>query len=195
MSSVLDRPGLEKSPLADLHLLAGELGVENFRRLRKADLIDAILARQTGEETAAEPEEIAEVTSEETAEETDEAADRPRRGRRGGRSRARSRDADTDDVASDDDVAVDDAPAVRDDDVVAEKPRGRGRGRDRDRDREDEGGEDKVAEGVVELLANGSGFVRLAPPEPTDDDVYVSAAQVKRCELVSGDRVSGPVRA
>src|SRR5215218_1775691 len=182
MSSVLDRPGLEQSPLADLHLLAGELGVENFRRLRKADLIDAILARQTGEEIAAEPEEIAEVTSEETAEETDEAADRPRRGRRGGRSRARSRDADTDDVASDDDV-------------VAEKPRGRGRGRDRDRDREDEGGEDKVAEGVVELLANGSGFVRLAPPEPTDDDVYVSAAQVKRCELVSGDRVSGPVRA
>jgi transcription termination factor Rho len=200
MSSVLDRPGLEKSPLADLHLLAGELGVENFRRLRKGDLIDAILARQTGEETAAdEPEEI--------AEEADEAADRPRRGRRGGRSRARSRDADPDDEASDDDAVVDDAvvddavvddaPApVRDDDVVAEKPRGRGRGRDRDRDRdrEDEG-EDKVAEGVVELLANGSGFVRLAPPEPTDDDVYVSAAQVKRCELVSGDRVSGPVRA
>ena len=52
MSSVLDRAGLEKSPLADLHLLAAELGVENFRRLRKADLVDAILARQTGEEPA-----------------------------------------------------------------------------------------------------------------------------------------------
>jgi transcription termination factor Rho len=36
--------------------------------------------------------------------------------------------------------------------------------------------------------------VRLAPPDPTDDDVYISAAQVKRCELVSGDRVGGPVR-
>ena len=72
--------------------------------------------------------------------------------------------------------------------------RDRDGGRDRDRDADDDG-EDKVAEGVVELLANGSGFVRLAPPEPTDDDVYVSAAQVKRCELVSGDRVSGPVRA
>jgi transcription termination factor Rho len=52
-----------------------------------------------------------------------------------------------------------------------------------------------VAEGVVELLGNGSAFVRLSPPEPTDDDIYVSAAQVKRCELVSGDRVTGPVRA
>jgi transcription termination factor Rho len=51
-----------------------------------------------------------------------------------------------------------------------------------------------VVEGVVELLANGSAFVRLAGPEPSDDDVYVSAAQVKRCELVSGDRVAGPMR-
>jgi transcription termination factor Rho len=49
-------------------------------------------------------------------------------------------------------------------------------------------------EGVVELQANGSGFVRLKHPETTDEDVYVSAAQVKRCELVTGDRVGGPVR-
>jgi transcription termination factor Rho len=48
---------------------------------------------------------------------------------------------------------------------------------------------------VVELLPNGSGFLRVDPPEPSDDDVYVSTAQVKRCELVSGDRVSGPRRA
>jgi transcription termination factor Rho len=47
---------------------------------------------------------------------------------------------------------------------------------------------------VVELLGNGSGFVRVSPPEVSDDDVYVSAAQVKRCELVSGDRISGPRR-
>src|SRR5207248_6079022 len=33
------------------------------------------------------------------------------------------------------------------------------------------------------------------PPEPSDQDVYISAAQVKRCELVSGDRVTGPRRA
>jgi transcription termination factor Rho len=49
-------------------------------------------------------------------------------------------------------------------------------------------------EGVVELLGNGSGFVRTSPPDPSEQDVYISAAQVKRCELVSGDRVSGPMR-
>jgi transcription termination factor Rho len=46
----------------------------------------------------------------------------------------------------------------------------------------------------VEVLGNGSGFLRVSPPEPSDQDVYISAAQVRRCELVSGDRVTGPVR-
>jgi transcription termination factor Rho len=166
MSSVLDRSGLEQSPLADLHLLANELGVDGYRRLRKADLVEAILARQAGAEAPESADEAAELPEGE-----DKA--RPRRGRRGGRGRGRARDAD----GGDD---VDAAPAPVDE-AAEEQPAA--------------GGEEKVAEGVVELLANGSGFVRLAPPDPTDDDVYVSAAQVKRCELVSGDRVSGPVRA
>ncbi len=173
MSSVLDRSGLEQSPLADLHVLATELGVENFRRLRKGELIDAILTRQSGEEAPEAPE-----AAEPEAEETDEGRKSSRRGRRGGRGRSRARDEDAD----------------SDDDAVADEPEEPKRG---DRKPRDEGpkAEDKVAEGVVELLGNGSGFVRLSPPDPTDDDVYVSAAQVKRCELVSGDRVSGPVRA
>jgi transcription termination factor Rho len=152
MSTVLDRAELEQSPLADLHLLANELGVDGFRRLRKEELIDAIVARQAGEPAASEEEE------------EDEAVKRPRRGRRGGRGRGRAR---TEEGATDEDAGED-------------RP---------------EPAEEQVIEGVVELLANGSGFVRLAPPEPTDDDVYISAAQVKRCELVTGDRVAGPVRA
>ncbi len=49
-------------------------------------------------------------------------------------------------------------------------------------------------EGTVELLSNGSAFLRVDPPGTSDKDVYVSAAQVRRCELVPGDRVAGPVR-
>ncbi len=37
--------------------------------------------------------------------------------------------------------------------------------------------------------------MRVNPPEPSDEDVYISSAQVRRCELVTGDRVSGPRRA
>jgi transcription termination factor Rho len=61
-------------------------------------------------------------------------------------------------------------------------------------DADEAGAGGRKAEGVVELLGNGSAFLRVDPPEPSDDDVYISAAQVRRCELASGDRVSGPVR-
>src|SRR3954451_13146462 len=170
MSSVLDPSALADSPLADLHLLANELGVDGFRRLRKADLIDAIVAKQAGEDYVA-PESA---PAPARAEDDEDAAARGRRGRRGGRGRGR-RDEDEDDAA----------PAR------AERPARGGRG-GKQADRPEP--EDKEVEGVVELLGNGSAFVRLTPGETGDDDVYISAAQVKRCELVSGDRVSGPMR-
>src|SRR4051794_18450115 len=98
MSSVLDRAELEQSPLADLHLLANELGVDGFRRLRRDDLIDAIVARQSGDgtaepetETEPEPEVEAEAEAEEAAEPAEDEAPKPRRGRRGGRGRGRAR--------------------------------------------------------------------------------------------------------
>ena len=39
--SVLDRSALEASPLADLHAIASELSIDGYRRLRRADLINA----------------------------------------------------------------------------------------------------------------------------------------------------------
>jgi transcription termination factor Rho len=172
MSSVLDRSALAESPLADLHLLANELGVDGFRRLRKLDLIDAIVAKQAGDDLA-RPEG----GDAGGGDDDDEAPSRARRGRRGGRSRARGRDEDGGD---------DEAP---------EKPARGGRGPKADKARaDDRPAEDKEIEGVIELLGNGSAFVRMTEGETSDEDVYVSAAQVKRCELVSGDKVAGPMR-
>ncbi|MCW3017516.1 MAG: transcription termination factor Rho, partial [Solirubrobacterales bacterium] len=61
--SVFTRAALEGSPLADLHTIAGELGLDGFRRLRKADLIDKILEATGGDtapvEEAAAPDEDA----------------------------------------------------------------------------------------------------------------------------------------
>ena len=47
---------------------------------------------------------------------------------------------------------------------------------------------------MLDILANGSGFLRLDPAGQSRDDVYVSPAQIRRCELRAGDEVSGPVR-
>jgi transcription termination factor Rho len=48
--------------------------------------------------------------------------------------------------------------------------------------------------GTLELTRQGYGFLRLAGLSVADDDVYISAAQVRRCELRPGDEVSGPAR-
>src|SRR4051812_6763394 len=171
MSSVLDRSALAESPLADLHLLANELGVDGFRRLRKDDLIAAILTKQAGDDLA-RPEG----GDAGGGDDDEEAPTRSRRGRRGGRTRARNDDDD------------------RGDDKPADKPARGGRGPKASEKKDDKPAEDKEIEGVIELLGNGSAFVRLTEGETSDEDVYVSAAQVKRCELVSGDKVSGPMR-
>ncbi len=51
--------------------------------------------------------------------------------------------------------------------------------------------------GVLEKLPDGYGFLRSADASylPGPDDVYVSAGQIRRCNLHTGDTVSGPIRA
>ncbi len=187
--SVLTRSSLESSPLADLHVLAAELGLEGFRRLRKADLIQTILEAQPGgapaeDDTAAD----------------DDAPARPRR--RGGRSGNRAaRDEDAEEKSSG--TQLKSVPDEDDDEERPARRRSRG-GRNRGgnggggnggEDRQADDAEDgAVVDGVVEVLGNGSAFLRVSPPEPSDADVYISAAQVRRCELVSGDKVGGPMR-
>ena len=58
--AILDRESLEQSPLADLHAIASELSIDGYRRLRKPELIAAILERQDagdGEAATAQTEE------------------------------------------------------------------------------------------------------------------------------------------
>ena len=191
---VLGRSELEQSPLADLHLIASELGLDGFRRLRKADLVAAILARQGGDSgegasddagdvevaeavEAVEEAEAATSTEEPPGSDGDEPSEaRPRRRRGGRRGRGGggggARDADSEG-----------------------RQGGEGAGKpEKDEEPAAPQEAERTAEGVIEILDGGSGFVRLTPPEPSEEDVYVSAAQVRRCELMDGDTVTGPVR-
>jgi transcription termination factor Rho len=151
--SIITVEDLEASPLADLHAISSTLGIDGFRRLRKPELVEAIIARQGGSAATPSPSR------------SEDAPSRPERSRR---RRGRARDADPGDDSS---PASERGPAQ----AHTEAP-------------------PRVVEGVVELLANGSGFVRPDGATDSDGDVYISAAQARRCELVAGDRVSGPVR-
>jgi transcription termination factor Rho len=48
--------------------------------------------------------------------------------------------------------------------------------------------------GVLEILPQRYGFIRLKGLGGDPDDVYISASQVRRCELRPGDEVAGPAR-
>jgi transcription termination factor Rho len=171
--TVLKKKELEESPLADLHAIASELGLEGFRSKRKNDLIAAILevsgSPSTTTEEERDPDEVPadealetptvereeepeeEESSEETSEETSE---------------------DTSEGTSEG-TSEDEAEAP--DEAAPER-------------------EEELATGVLDILANGSGFVRVDPAGQSRDDVYVSPAQIRRCELRAGDLVGGPLR-
>lgn len=51
------------------------------------------------------------------------------------------------------------------------------------------------AKGVLEVLPEGYGFLRVSDYLPSLDDIYVSQAQIRRFELWGGDVVYGQVRA
>ncbi len=205
--TVLKRSELDASPLADLHAIADQIGLDGFRRLRKADLIDAILARSGGGDgdgdaggdgsggggrrprggrargeragagSAGSREGVEQVEGAGKDEEGAGEEDGPRTARRRRPTRTRRSRAAAGDQERDSESAT----------AREEEPKGA-------RGRAPRAAEDRTVEGVVELLGNGSAFLRVSPPEASDEDVYISAAQVRRCELVSGDRVSGPVR-
>lgn len=52
----------------------------------------------------------------------------------------------------------------------------------------------KIANGILEVLPDGYGFIRCANYMPGDDDVYVSPSQIKRFGLKTGDILRGKVR-
>jgi transcription termination factor Rho len=54
--------------------------------------------------------------------------------------------------------------------------------------------EEDSRSGVLDILPGGSGFMRADAFVHAREDVYVSPAQIRRCELRAGDEISGPVR-
>src|SRR3954469_22210917 len=162
---VLDRKELEESPLSDLHAIASELGIEGYRRLRRDDLIDA-LAGDGGSSKSRGGRSSAK------AEDTDDKDEKPKPKPR---SRSRSRTKKTDDK-----------PGARSD---AKKDRD-----EPESEPEVDDEETEVRGGVLDILPNGSGFMRPDAFAHSREDVYVSPAQIRRCELRAGDEIEGPVR-
>jgi transcription termination factor Rho len=157
--------------LADLHERAAARGVSGYRLMRREELIEALSA-------APEARPDAEADAESEA--------KPRRRRRGRRSKPEPEpEPDTDELVVVEATVLDDS----EDEPVELGPLGAEEGDERGDPLPTEG-----VRGVLELTRQRYGFLRLNGLAPSDGDVYISAAQVRRCELRPGDEVAGPAR-
>jgi transcription termination factor Rho len=177
---------LEDAHLADLHELAAERGVPGYRRLRREQLIAEIEARGDAEE---EPEVEAEDVDEPEPddpydeEEPDAGGAEPEPDDPYEEEEPEAGEAEPE--PDSDEVVVEGALVTDEADEAVEVDAGGVREPDADTEEVD---------GVLELMPQRFGFLRLHGLEPSDDDVYISASQVRRCELRSGDEVTGPAR-
>ena len=161
---------LKSKSLAELHELAGKAGIEKFRLLRRDDLIEKLGDSGSAGSGSSGSGDDSGSDSRPEGNGRRRRGDRDR-GRRGGDRQGRG-------------------------DRERREPKAQGR---EGKDSKESAGPEAEAEpelteitGVLDVLPRGSGIIK-AEGGPSAG-IYVSPAQIRRCELRSGDEVSGPVR-
>jgi transcription termination factor Rho len=179
--------GLEQRSLAELHALARDAGIERYRLLRRPDLVARL--REAG---AGEPAPTPDAPAPARRDSSRERGGR----RRGGRGRGgRERRPDDDGGRPSSRERGRDARPSRDRDAQRSTRPPRGRDAEREEEAADEPVELQPTEGLLELMSDGFGFLRVAAPVRSELDPHVPRELVERFRLRAGDRVAGAARA
>jgi len=184
------RAKLQEKTLDELRVIAASLSVPDHEQLQKSKLIAAILDSDDFE-VSSEPAPV-DLPGIEEVRRAD--AESPN-----GEAAADSGDGDAEteqeeDSSKDDSDDGGEESKPRDEDSGAQsrkRRRRRGGGGER---REVDESELEVREGILDILPEGYGFLRVTGYLPGEKDVYVSAGQVRKFGLRKGDVVSGPIR-
>ena len=193
----MDEATLKSKKVAELKEIAKTFGLKGYEKMRKAELIAALMIDEepkakAAEAAPAEPEqdtaeapkqETAEVPAEEASEAEaapDEAApeetapeEEKKQKRRGRRGEGRKGEAHKGDSHKGTRVTKGDKVP---DQVVPDKD-----------DRYE-------AEGILDMAEDGFGFLRFNNFLTSDKDIYVAPAQIRRFNLKTGDKVKGICR-
>ena len=220
MDTTTDRSTLEQKLIPELQRIAQDMGIEGTQRLRKAGLIDAIVAKGgNGSSSEGSPAATAVPASDErddedgrgTVDNRDESESGDGRseadggGRRDeGRSRQEDRDRNQGDrnQGDRDRNRGNDRNQDRNQDRnrrqrPSREDRRRMREERRQREEQERAEEMKNAPsqtGILDLLPDGYGFLRTSGYAPGSEDIYVSVSQVRKASLRKGDVVTGKVR-
>ena len=172
---------LERKRLSDLHQIASQLGIEQYRKYRKPELAQMIYKVAT-EQAAQQATRDGEATAAQTT--------------NGGAGATETREAPRaaqvpvmDGFGEADTVAVEDATEVE----RYREERGQEKGQDQTRQRP-ERGQELIQTGILDVLPDGFGFLRTNGYSQSKGDVYVSTSQIKRFNLRRGDFIIGQIR-
>jgi transcription termination factor Rho len=173
------RARLQDLNLGALRALAGDLGVDHDG-LQKSKLIGAILESE-GFDPSMLPEPKTDGAVVEEGGET---------------VREKGGEGDRDQKDAKDDSRGQSAEERRRDEERSGEPGGGRRRRRRNRGPREPIDESQleVREGILDILPEGYGFLRVTGYLPGELDVYVPANQIRKNGLRKGDRVGGPIR-
>ena len=166
---------LERKRLSDLHQIASQLGIEQYRKYRKpelAQMIYKVATEQAASQQATRDGEPAEGAT------------------NGGATAVREAETPAPDGFGEADTAVvEQAPEVeRHREQQKPEPK-------EERRRPERGGRgEELQSGVLDVLPDGFGFLRTSGYSQSKGDVYVSTSQIKRFNLRRGDYIVGQIR-
>ncbi len=178
------RAKLQEKKLTDLRTIAASLEIADHDSLQKSKLIAEILGSD-GFDASADPApvDLPEVEERLTGDDTATSAE--------------SGDSDTETKTREKPRADSRSKGDRDGNRPGgqssqRRRRSRGGGQQQQQQWDEADLEDR--EGILDVLPEGYGFLRVTGYLPGDKDCYVSASQVRKFGLRKGDIVSGPIR-
>ena len=191
---------LERKALSDLHQIASQLGIEQYRKYRKPQLAELIYKTATEQAATQQPAAV----------EPAPARDTTNGATNGGPATIETTNGAADATVTEPTQAPPDPfgeadaalEPVREEERQQEerprerKPEQRQEGRqDGRRERQDgRQQEGQSQSGVLDVLPDGFGFLRTNGYSQGKGDVYVSTSQIKRFNLRRGDYVIGQIR-
>src|SRR5829696_2067173 len=178
---------LERKRLSDLHQIASQLGIKQYRKYRKPELAEMIYKVAT-EQAASQQNETttnggAAATQEApvTTEGPNGATETPVTAPVDGFGEADTNLATTEQVE-------------RQRQERGRRDRKIGRQDRRQEQRDGKGGEENVQSGILDVLPDGFGFLRTGGYSQSKGDVYISTSQIKRFNMRRGDYIVGQIR-
>src|ERR671913_233582 len=186
-----ERSTLERKRLSDLHQIASQLGIKQYRKYRKPELAEMIYKVAT--EQAASQQNETTTNGGATATATREApvtTDGPN-----GATETPVAPVDGFGEADTNLATTEQVERQRQERGRRDRKNGRQDRRQEQRgDRDGKGGEENVQSGILDVLPDGFGFLRTGGYSQSKGDVYVSTSQIKRFNLRRGDYIVGQIR-